>query len=61
MQVFLRNFPKKRAALIYGMPGNGKTSAVHALANEKELELIEVNASDVRNAEAIKSKLGPGN
>ena len=59
MQVFLRNFPKKRAALIYGMPGNGKTSAVHALANEKELELIEVNASDVRNAEAIKTKLGP--
>ena len=59
LQNFLQNFPKKRAALIYGPPGCGKTCSVHALAKEKQLELIEVNASDVRNASAIKEKLGP--
>ena len=56
---FLGSFPKKRAALVYGPPGSGKTSMVHAVAGENELEIIEVNASDVRNAESIKEKLGP--
>jgi len=56
---FLDSFPKKRSALVYGPPGCGKTCTVHAFANEKELELIEVNASDVRNAASIKEKLGP--
>lgn len=56
---FIDNFPKKRAALFYGAPGNGKTSTAHALAKERDLEIIEVNASDVRNADSIKQKLGP--
>lgn len=43
---------------LYGGTGNGKTSSVHALANELGLELVEVNASDVRKADAINNLLG---
>lgn len=59
LKLFIDNFPKQRAALLYGPPGCGKTSLAHAIAKERELEIIEVNASDVRNADSIKSKLGP--
>jgi replication factor C large subunit len=55
---YINNFKKGKAAMLYGPPGNGKTSTVHAIAKEKDLELIEVNASDVRDAESIRSKLG---
>lgn len=55
---FKKNFPKKRSAMLIGPCGTGKTSAAYALANELDLELIEVNASDVRNADSIKEKLG---
>ena len=57
---FINNFPsKKKAALIYGPPGCGKTSSVYAIGNEHDLELIEVNASDVRNKDSLNSRLGP--
>ena len=49
---------KKRAIWIYGPSGCGKTSVVYALAYEFEYELIEVNASDFRNQEQIKQKVG---
>ncbi|MFH1332223.1 MAG: replication factor C large subunit [archaeon] len=49
---------KKGALLIYGGTGNGKTSAVHALARELDYELLEVNASDTRNKANIESILG---
>ncbi|MEM4266695.1 MAG: replication factor C large subunit [Candidatus Nanoarchaeia archaeon] len=49
---------KKGAVLIYGATGNGKTSAVHALANEMDYELLEVNASDKRNKENINMIVG---
>ena len=57
---FVVNFKKqkKNAALLYGPSGVGKTISVHALANELELEILEVNASDVRNAEQINSLVG---
>ena len=41
------NVPKK-ALLLYGPPGCGKTSLVEAIANEYGYELIEMNASDFR-------------
>jgi len=50
---------KGRAALIYGKPGCGKTSAIHAIAREMGVEIVEVNASDVRNKDSINAKLGP--
>jgi len=45
--------PEKKAALLYGPAGVGKTSLVEAAANEFGLELIEMNASDFRRREDI--------
>ncbi|NQU98242.1 replication factor C large subunit [Candidatus Woesearchaeota archaeon] len=44
--------------LIHGPQGVGKTSSVYALANENDYEIVEVNASDLRNADSINSVLG---
>lgn len=49
---------KKNAALLYGPAGSCKSCAVYALAKELNLEIVEVNASDVRNADQINDKLG---
>lgn len=57
----LRHFisnTKNKAALIYGPTGNGKTSVVYALANEIGYEVLEVNASDIRDADSINSIVG---
>jgi replication factor C large subunit len=58
---FVRNFPRtrKKALLLHGPEGAGKTAIVKALANDLNLELIELNASDHRNADAIMSILMP--
>lgn len=58
---YFENFPKtyKKALLVYGPTGCGKTSIIKAIANEKNFELIELNASDYRNAEAINSIILP--
>jgi len=57
---YLLNFPKtkKPVLLLYGPTGSGKTSAAYAFAHEMNCELIEVNASDCRNAEQIRSIVG---
>ncbi len=59
LQLFLSTFKKqkKKAVLLYGLTGTGKTSMIHLLANQLNLEVVEVNASDVRNAEGINAKL----
>lgn len=49
---------KRKALIIYGMPGCGKTSSVYAIANELGMDVLEVNASDFRNEEAINSVIG---
>ncbi len=60
MKVFAENFrkQKKKALLLYGPTGNGKTSSVYALANELNYEIIEINASDFRNEAVINSVIG---
>ena len=44
---------KKKVTLIYGNVGIGKTASVYALANDLKYEILEVNASDLRNKEQI--------
>ena len=48
---------KHRAALLHGPIGNGKTSSVYALAQELKYDLLEINSSDLRDAESIKTFL----
>ncbi len=57
---FIENYKKqkKKALIVYGSTGTGKTSSIYAIAAELGLEIIEVNASDVRNAEQINLRLG---
>ncbi len=57
---FVENYKqqKKKALIIYGPTGTGKTCSVYAIAAELALEIIEVNASDFRNAEQINTRLG---
>jgi replication factor C large subunit len=43
----------KKAALLYGPPGVGKTALVNAAANEFGFKIIEMNASDTRTEKAI--------
>jgi len=46
---------KKQPILIYGKVGTGKTASVYALANALDYEILEVNASDLRNKEQIQN------
>ena len=61
----LRNFitdfkkQKKNACIVHGPIGCGKTSSVHALANELDYEILEVNASDFRNKAKIDEVIKP--
>jgi replication factor C large subunit len=57
---FIETFPKvkKKALLIHGPTGVGKTSIVKAIASQNNYELVELNASDIRNKDAIESVLG---
>jgi replication factor C large subunit len=49
---------KKKAVLIHGVTGIGKTTLVYALANSLGLEVIEMNASDYRDKKSIDDKIG---
>ena len=48
LESWLKGKPLKKAALLYGPAGCGKTSLVEAAANEYKLEVVEMNASDFR-------------
>ena len=50
--------PGSKAALLYGKPGIGKTCLVEAFANDKNLQLIQMNASDTRNKNVIEEVFG---
>ncbi len=57
---FLKNFPsKKKAVLLGGPPGIGKTTLVHVFANETNKEIFELNASNLRNKDKLKEILKP--
>jgi replication factor C large subunit len=50
--------PSKKAALLHGPPGVGKTSTVYAYAIERGLDVVEINASDYRTRERIENVIG---
>jgi len=56
---FYKKFPIKKALILNGPPGTGKTCLALALANEFNLELFELNASDLRNRIKLEEILKP--
>ena len=59
IRFFLKSFPKKRAIVLHGAPGIGKTSLAYAIASEMDAEILELNASDFRNKAKILEIIGP--
>jgi len=48
----------RKAVIVHGAPGIGKTSAAHALANDMGWPTIELNASDSRTKDVIERVAG---
>jgi len=55
---WLSGIPEKRAVILHGSAGIGKTSSAHALARDLGWEVIELNASDQRTAGVIEKIAG---
>lgn len=49
--------PEKRAVLMAGPPGYGKTSMAHVMLNTVGYEVMEFNASDVRSKKAVVAQI----
>ena len=49
--------PDKKILLLSGPPGFGKTTLAHVIANKAGYNVIEVNASDDRTGDVVKSKI----
>jgi replication factor C large subunit len=57
---FLKKFGKgKKAIILHGPPGTGKTALAYVAANEANSEIFELNASDLRNKEKLRGILKP--
>ncbi|RQG92385.1 replication factor C large subunit [Natrarchaeobius chitinivorans] len=48
----------RKSVIVHGSPGVGKTSAAHALANDMGWPVMELNASDDRQADVIQRVAG---
>ena len=57
LKSFQLKMQRHKAQILIGPPGVGKTTIVYALANEYNMSVIELNASDVRTEDAIQNKL----
>src|SRR3989344_4478067 len=56
---FLIQFPKKKGLILHGPAGTGKTSLEVATATENNLEILELNSSDLRNRLKLEQILKP--
>ena len=60
IKFFISNFPKnKKALILHGPPGVGKTTLAYVIGNEKNAEVFELNASDLRNKDQLTAVLKP--
>ncbi len=59
VKTFLREFPKKKGLIIYGPAGTGKTSLALTAAQEVDYDILELNASDLRNRAKLEEVLKP--
>jgi replication factor C large subunit len=57
VQAWISGSPSRRAALLIGPPGVGKTASVGALSHDYDLELVEFNSSDKRNKGSIENQV----
>ena len=59
LQKFINNYkPGSKALALEGPTGTGKTASIIALATQFNYELVEMNASDVRNEKGITATAG---
>ena len=49
----------KKALILHGSPGTGKTTLAHVIAKELNYEIFELNASDLRNRIKLQEILKP--
>jgi len=59
LNAFSKGISNKKAVLLYGPAGVGKTTLAHVFANELGLEIFELNSSDLRNRAKLDEVLKP--
>src|SRR3972149_7358516 len=60
MRQFLHHFGEgKKAIIIYGPTGTGKTTLAYVVAAETDSEIFELNASDLRDRNRLSEVLKP--
>jgi replication factor C large subunit len=55
---FGKNDASSKAVILLGPPGTGKTATVYVMASKYDYDLLEINASDVRNEAIINRNIG---
>ena len=59
IEKFKRAKTDKKAVILYGPSGTGKTTLAYVMANELNFEIFELNASDLRGGEKLREILEP--